>query len=111
MSEMAKKISAFAFCVALSAVLMPSASARADTTDAEFVQYLESHGIHLGSHTQTVNMARVMCQDLETGYSQKDEVDQLTGQAKLSQAQAETFIGAATADYCPGKHSPTKPSS
>jgi uncharacterized protein DUF732 len=111
MGEMTKKVSAFAFGLALAAVLMPSAIARADTTDAEFVQYLESHGIHLGSQGQTVNMAHVMCQDLEAGYSQKDEVDQLTGQAKLSQAQAETFIGAATADYCPGKHSPTKPSS
>ena len=36
-------------------------------------------------------------------------IDQLTGAHKLTQAQAETFIGAATADYCPGKHSPNKP--
>ena len=93
----------------MAAVLVPSGVARADTTDTDFVQYLESHGIHLGSTSQTVNIARTMCQDLEAGYSQKDEVDQLTGSHKLTQAQAETFIGAATADYCPGKHSPNKP--
>jgi hypothetical protein len=110
MSEMTKRISTFAFGVLLAAALTPSAIAHADQNDAEFVQYLESHGIHLGSEAQTVNMARVMCQDLDAGYSQKDEIDQLTGSAKLSQKQAETFIGAATADYCPGKHSPTKPS-
>jgi hypothetical protein len=37
-------------------------------------------------------------------------VDQLTGKGHLSQQQAEMFIGAATAEYCPGKHSPNKPS-
>jgi hypothetical protein len=51
-----------------------------------------------------------MCQDLKAGYSQKDEIDQLTGTHKLTQAQAEAFIGAATAEYCPDKHSPNKPS-
>ncbi len=107
---MTRRISAFAFGVALFAALTPAAVARADTTDTEFVQYLESHGIHLGSEAQTVSMARAMCQDLEAGYSQKDEIDQLTGSHKLTQEQAEAFIGAATADYCPGKHSPTKPS-
>ena len=55
-------------------------------------------------------MAHVMCQDLEQGYTQKDEIDQLTGSHKLTQQQAEMFIGAATAEYCPGKHSPNKPS-
>lgn len=107
MSEMTKKLATFAVGVALAAMVTPSTVARADTTDSDFVSYLESHGIHLGN---PVNMAHVMCQDLDAGYTQKDEVDQLTGSAKLSQAQAETFIGAATADYCPGKHSPNKPS-
>jgi len=111
MSEMTKKISAWTFGLLLAAMLVPSAVARADQDDADFVQYLESHGIHLGSTSQTVNMAHVMCQDLESGYSQKDEIDQLTGSHKLSQAQAETFIGAATADYCPAKHQPSKPGS
>ncbi len=109
MSEMNKKIAAWAFGVLLSAMLVPSGAARADTTDTDFVQYLESHGIHVGSASQAVNMARTMCQDLEAGYSQKDEVDQLTGSEKLTQAQAETFIGAATADYCPDKHPANKP--
>ncbi len=107
-----KKIAACASGALLAAVLVPVGVATADDqTDADFYQHLNAHGINLGSQTQTVNMARVMCQDLEAGYSQKDEIDQLTGSHKLSQQQAETFVGAATADYCPNKHSPTKPSS
>ncbi|ORV03393.1 hypothetical protein AWB93_02360 [Mycobacterium bohemicum] len=109
MSEMTKKISAWTFGLLLAAMLVPSAVARADQDDADFVQYLEAHGIHLGTPAQTLNMAHAMCQDLEAGYSQKDEIDQLTGSDKLTQAQAETFIGAATADYCPAKHPPSKP--
>jgi uncharacterized protein DUF732 len=107
---MKKKISAFAFGVLLAVMWVPAAVAHADQTDQDFAEYLSSHGISFGTPAQAVNMARTMCQDLEAGYSQKDEVDQLTGAHKLTQAQAETFIGAATADYCPGKHSPTKPS-
>ncbi|OIN79466.1 hypothetical protein BST29_16950 [Mycobacterium malmoense] len=98
------------FGALLAVMLVPGGVARADQTDADFTEYVESHGIHLGNATQTVNMAHVMCQDLESGYSQKDEVDQLTGSKRLSQQQAEFFIGAATASYCPGKHNPTKPS-
>lgn len=105
---MKKKISAAAFGTLLTLLWVPTAVAHADQTDQDFTSYLTSHGITLGA-AQAVNMAHVMCQDLEAGYSQKDEVDQLTGADRLSQAQAETFIGAATADYCPGKHSPNKP--
>jgi hypothetical protein len=107
---MKKKISAFAFGTLLAVMWVPAAVAHADQTDQDFADYLASHGINFGSPAQAVNMAHVMCQDLEAGYSQKDEIDQLTGTHKLTQAQAETFIGAATADYCPGKHSPNKPS-
>lgn len=102
------KIGVCAVGALLAATLVPGGVARAD--DADFASYLQSHGINLGSTAQEVNMARVMCQDLDAGYTQKDEVDQLTGSHKLTQTQAETFIGAATADYCPGKHSPSKPS-
>jgi hypothetical protein len=106
--RMTKKISACMFGALLAVFLVP-AGARADTTDAEFTQYLEAHGIHLGTPSQTAGMARTMCQDLENGYTQKDEVTQLTDAQKLSQAQAEIFIGAATADYCPNKHPATPP--
>ena len=106
MSEMTKKISACTFGVLLAVMLAPAAVATADETDADFTNYLQSHGISLGP--QAVNMAKVMCQDLDSGYSQSDEVDQLTGSHKLTQQQAEFFIGAATASYCPGKHAPSK---
>ena len=104
---MTKKIGACTFGAA--AMLVPAAVARADQTDTDFTNSVESHGIHLGTAAQTVNMAHVMCQDLEAGYTQKDEVDQLTGKGGLTQAQAEFFIGAATASYCPGKHPDSPP--
>ena len=104
---MTKKISAWTFGVLLAVMLVPGAVARADETDTDFTNYLQSHGINLGA--QAVNMAKVMCQDLDSGYSQKDEIDQLTGSHKLTQQQAEAFIGAATASYCPSKHPENKP--
>ncbi len=106
--EMTKKICGGAFAALLAVMLVPGGAARAD--DSDFTNYLNAHGINVGSPAQAVNMARVMCQDLEAGYTQKDEIDQLTGSKKLTQQQAEMFIGAATAEYCPGKHSPNKPS-
>ena|SRR5271168_1052698 len=109
MSEMTKKIFASAFGALLAVMLLPAGPARADSTDSEFSSYLESHGINLGSPAQTANMARTMCQDLENGNSQKDEVDELTDTHKLDEEQAELFVGAATADYCPGKHAPSRP--
>jgi hypothetical protein len=107
---MKKKISAWAFGALLAFMWAPAAVAHADQTDQDFADYLASHGINMGSPAQAVKMARTMCSDLEAGYSQKDEIDQLTGTHKLTQAQAEAFIGAATADYCPGKHPENKPS-
>jgi len=106
---MAKKVSASTFGALLAVMVIPTAVAQADQTDQDFNSYLQSHGINLGNASQTLNMAHMMCQDLNAGYTQKDEVDQLTGAHRLNEAQAEVFVGAATADYCPGKHSPTKP--
>jgi hypothetical protein len=108
MDEMTKKICAAAFGGLLAVMVLPGGVAHAD--DADFTGYLSAHGISLGSPAAEVNMARTMCKDLDSGYTQKDEVDQLTGKGHLSQQQAEMFIGAATAEYCPGKHSPNKPS-
>ena len=107
--EMIKKISACTFGALLAVILVPAAAARADNTDAEFTHYLDAHGVHLGTVSQTVNMARVMCQDLNAGYTQTDEVKQLTDANRLNQPQAELFIGAATADYCPDKHPARRP--
>jgi hypothetical protein len=108
--EMTKKASACTFGALLAVILVPAGAARADTTDADFTQYLESHGIHLGTASQTVNMAHVMCQDLDAGYTQSDEVKQLTDANRLNEAQAKLFVGAATADYCPDKHPASRPS-
>lgn len=104
-----KTMCACALGAVLAVMLAPAGAARADQTDQDFTNFLSSHGINLGNTDQTVNMARVMCQDLSAGYTQKDEIDQLTGAHRLNQSQAELFVGAATADYCPGKHSPNRP--
>jgi Protein of unknown function (DUF732) len=109
MSEMTKKISASAFGALLAVMLLPAGPARADSTDSEFAAYLESHGISLGSPTHVADLARTMCTDLENGNSQNDEVEELMNTKKLSEAQANAFVGAATADYCPAKHAPAPP--
>ena len=90
-------------------MLVPAATSHADTTDADFTSYLAANDIHVGTPSQALHMAHVMCQDLDAGYSQKDEILQLTAARWLSQVQAQEFVGAATAEYCPNKHrdSPT----
>ncbi|WP_197283519.1 DUF732 domain-containing protein [Mycobacterium sp. Marseille-P9652] len=93
----------------LAIALLPAASAAADTTDADFNSYLNNHGVHLGSAAQTVDMARMMCKDLDSGFTQKDEVDVLTGAHRLNPDQAKLFVGAATADYCPNHHNASPP--
>ncbi len=105
---MTKKMFACAFGAALAVALAPVGVASADSTDTDFANYLQSHGINLGSASHVADLARTMCQDLENGNAQKDEVEELTNTRKLTQEQAELFVGAATADYCPGKHSPNK---
>jgi hypothetical protein len=109
MSEMTKKMYACAFGAALALMLAPAGVASADGTDAEFANYLQSHGINVGSTSHAADLARTMCTDLEGGNTQKDEVAELTGSHKLTQDQAELFVGAATADYCPAKHPASPP--
>ena len=109
--EMRKKLSACTFGALLVVMLVPAGVARADQTDQDFTNFLQSHGINLGNTSQTVNLAHVMCHDLDAGYTEKDEVDQLTGAHRLNQGQAQTFVGAATADYCPQHHPASRPSS
>jgi hypothetical protein len=108
--ETTKKIAACAFGALLAVMVVPASVAHADQTDQDFTSFLQTHGVHMGSAAQTVNLAHVMCQDLDAGYTQKDEVAQLTGAQRLSEGQAELFIGAATADYCPQHHAGARPS-
>jgi Spy/CpxP family protein refolding chaperone len=105
------KVSACAFGALAAIMLAPSTVAYADQTDEDFTNYLQAHGVDLGGPGMDVKAAQMMCKDLNAGYTQKDEIDQLTGAHRLNQSQAEMFVGAATADYCPGKHPATKPSS
>ncbi|OBI67855.1 hypothetical protein A5706_12345 [Mycobacterium sp. E796] len=108
---MARKVSACALGALATLMLAPSTVARADQTDQDFTSYLQAHGVDLGGPAMDVKAAQMMCKDLNAGYSQKDEIDQLTGSHRLNEAQAQMFVAAATADYCPAKHPPSKPSS
>lgn len=87
--------------------MMPAGIAHADQKDDDFTNLLAAHGIHLGTPSKTGLMAKVVCKDLESGLTQADEVKQMTDH-QVSQAQAEFFVGAATADYCPD-NGPDKP--
>jgi tryptophan synthase beta subunit len=107
----AGKVSACALGALAVVMLVPTAVARADQTDEDFTNYLQAHGVDLGGPAMDVKAAQVMCKDLNAGYSQKDEIDQLTGSHRLNENQAQMFVAAATADYCPAKHPPSKPSS
>jgi hypothetical protein len=96
------KITACTFGALLAVMLGPAAVAHADAKDDEFTNFLTTHGINVGTASQTGNIARELCNELDAGNSQADEEDQLTGPApKLSQEQAAFFVGAATAAYCP----------
>lgn len=103
---MTRKLWACASGVLL-AVLVPAGVAHADQKDVDFSNLLATHGIHLGTPERTGLMAKVVCKDIESGLTQADEVKQMTDH-QVSQAQAEFFVGAATADYCPDK-GPAKP--
>ncbi len=96
---MAHKTSAYLFGALLAVMVVPPAVAHADGTDADFAHYLSLHGINL-SPAQAANVAHLLCQDLDAGFTQADAVKELT-KHDLSQSQAELFVGAATADYCP----------
>lgn len=97
--------------VLVAVLLVPAGVAHADQTDQDFTAFLQSHGINLGSPALTLKAAHTMCQDLDAGYTEKDEVDQLTGGHRMSPQQAQMFVGAATADYCPQHHPESKPKS
>jgi hypothetical protein len=96
-------------CGALPVVmLLAAAVSSADLAEADLASCLVSHGIHLGTASQTVNMAREMCQDSGPGDIQADEVDQLTGAHRLSRPHAQLFVGVATPDSRPKYHHPNR---
>jgi Protein of unknown function (DUF732) len=109
--EITTKASTCAFGALLAAMLLPTGAAHADQTDQDFTTFLQSHGANLGTPAFNVQAAHAMCKDLDAGYTERDEVDQIMGAHRLGWGQAQTFVAAATADYCPQHHPATKPSS
>ena len=109
--EMTTKLSACAFGALLAVMLVPTGVARADQTDQDFNNFVQSHGANLGTPAFNVKAAHTMCKDLDAGFTERDEVSQITGAHRLNWDQAQTFVSAATADYCPQHHPESKPSS
>ena len=107
--EIAKKICACTFGLLLAVAMAPGGVARADQTDQDFNNFVQSHGVNLGTPAFNVKAAHMMCQDLDAGYTERDEVSQIAGAHRLSWDQAQTFVSAATADYCPQHHPANKP--
>ncbi|MBW0015464.1 DUF732 domain-containing protein [Mycobacterium sp.] len=104
-----QKIGACAFGAVLAAMLVPASVAHADQTDQDFTNFVQSHGANLGTPTFNVNAAHTVCHDLDAGFTERDEVSQITGAHRLNWDQAQTFVAAATADYCPQHHPADKP--
>ena len=109
--ESIKKVSACTFGVLLAVMLAPVSVAQADPTDQDFNNFLQSKGVQLGTPAFAVRAAHTMCHDLDSGFTERDEVAQLAGAHRLDWGQAQTFVAAATADYCPQHHPESKPSS
>ena len=109
--EMTTKLSACAFGALLAVMLVPTGVARADQTDQDFNNFVQSHGANLGTPSFNVKAAHTLCNDLDAGFTERDEVSQITGAHRLNWDQAQTFVSAATADYCPQHHPASKPSS
>jgi hypothetical protein len=107
--EVIKRLTACTFGALLAVMLVPTGVARADQTDQDFTNFLNSHGVSLGTPAFSVQAAHAMCHDLDAGYTERDEVDQITGAHRLQPAQAQMFVAAATADYCPQHHPASAP--
>jgi len=58
--DLTKKISACAFGALLAVVVVPSTIARADQTDQDFTNFLQTHGVNLGSTALDVKAAQVL---------------------------------------------------
>ncbi|MCV7091058.1 DUF732 domain-containing protein [Mycobacterium interjectum] len=106
---MTKRLTACTFGALLAVMLVPAGVARADQTDQDFTNFLSSHGVNLGTPAFSVKAAHAMCSDLDAGYTERDEVDQITGAHRLQPTQAQMFVAAATADYCPQHHPSSAP--
>jgi hypothetical protein len=52
-------------------MLAPAAVAHADQTDQDFNNFLQSHGVNLGTPAFAVKAAQTMRHDLDAGYTEE----------------------------------------
>jgi Protein of unknown function (DUF732) len=79
-------------------VAIAVAPAHADTTDAQFIAFLESQGIAYDTPHQAVTEAKAGCLVLRRGHSFVSAVQGLTD---YGEDAAATFLGGAIGAYCP----------
>jgi phage baseplate assembly protein gpV len=79
-----------------------AAPAHADTTDAQFIAFLDGQSIPYDTTHQAVTEAKAGCLVLRQGNSFVSAVQGLTGvQTDYSEDTAATFLGGAIGAYCP----------
>jgi hypothetical protein len=93
---------AVAFVALMTVAAVLPAPAHTDTSDAQFVSFLDSHGIPYDSPDRAVKEAKAGCLVLREGHSFVSAVQGLSGiQTNYSEDTAATFLGAAIGAYCP----------
>lgn len=99
---MAVRLLAGAAAIALVGSLATIPTAHADTNDAKFISTLQSEGIteHFPA-TYAIEAAHVVCQNLDSGKSPKEEASEMVGTGGMTAYHAGYFVGASIEDYCP----------
>ena len=88
---------------AAACTMLTAAPAQADTGDAAFVSYLQQKGLPVsGPAILAGNQARQVCGGLNYGWTNDIAVYAVkTNYPSFTDAQANTFIQASIATYCP----------
>ncbi len=89
-----------AFMTFMTVTAVLPAPSHADTTDAQFIAFLDRHGIPYDTPNRAVTEAKAGCLLLRQGHSFVSAVQGLTGvQTNYSEDTAATFLGAAIGAY------------
>lgn len=100
--ELLAWLSVIAFGVIAGAALYFSASARADTTEQNFLEILRANGITFDPQTKALAAGHAICADLFNGLTQKQE-SATVQRAGFPPKLADLFVSQAIAAFCPSQ--------
>ena len=83
------------------AMLLPTAPASADPTDAAFVAALAKQGIGFPDHDTAIALGHTVCAGLDKTDKSSVLVMKLMKDTDLSLKQSSYFVGASISAYCP----------